>query len=124
MTLFVKDLDPARDQGDVGWDEGNGDDHGPGPHGDTPPASPPFRADKPTRRRDGMVNGVIPEQLAEEVVPDWLDEQFRLLRERSEQNRMHMPGGDYHRLHWWSLVSGRGETGLISYPQQETPLVP
>jgi hypothetical protein len=34
---------------------------------------------------------VIPEQLAEEVVPDWPDEEFRLLRERSEQNRMHMP---------------------------------
>lgn len=49
-----------------------------------------------------MADGVIPEQLAEQAIPDWLGDEFRLIRERSEQNRMHMPGGDYHRLYWWS----------------------
>lgn len=57
-----------------------------------------------------MADGVIPEQLAEQAIPDWLGDEFRLIRERSEQNRMHMPGGDYHRLYWWSRHHG-GETG-------------
>lgn len=75
-----------------------------------PPAVPP-PGDRPTGRGHGTVDGVIMEQLAEQVTPDWLGDVFRLLRERSEQKRMHMPGGDYGRLYWWSRARG-GEDGI------------
>ncbi len=75
------------------------------------------------RDGDGMVEGVIPEQLDGQVVPDWPGAEFRLLRERSEQNRMHMPEGDYHRLYWWSRALGGGN-GRGSCSQQETPAAP
>jgi hypothetical protein len=69
-----------------------------------------------------MADGVIPEQLAEQAIPDWLEDEFRLIRERSEQNRMHMPGGDYHRLYWWSRHHGGGNGPEDPVPNEKVRL--
>ena len=70
-----------------------------------------------------MVEGVIPEKLVGQVVPDWLGAEFRLLREKSEQNRMHMPEGDYHGLYWWSRAPGGGN-GTEDPVPSEKPWLP
>ena len=115
MTLFVEDLPgPARNQGEGRCHEGEGDDDGPvfiEPHLSS--VCPSRGANQPEGRWHGRWGDL--EQLAEPVVPDWPGDKFRLIRERSDQNRMHMPGGDCRRLYWWSrLQGGNGTEDLIT----------